>query len=312
MAANTRSKFQRKADYERITALYLRGWRQADIATELGLTQQQISYDLSVVQKQWQESTTMNLDEAKQKELSRIDELGYMRPCFTVDNCPYGALVDTILSGYISLSNALRCHLPDLYHVGASDFCTWVCFAKSVIVTFLVGSITVVIGGCAEPEMGRVDAGWIIAFMTNVHTFGNWAMTKLVADAMRSVLFLVGNDKTIPPWSCVAFPYPAIIWTALVNFFPKTLCEWSNGRLSVFAVGAVMSGNKACWLSFNVSDVRSCTFSEWGGLPATTFAKFYEVVFRGILSHVVSSFLAIGQAGGCFSNRPVFSLVTQV
>lgn len=75
MAANTRSKFQRKADYERITSLYLRGWRQADIAAELGLTQQQVSYDLGVVQKQWRESTTMNLDEAKQKELARIDEL---------------------------------------------------------------------------------------------------------------------------------------------------------------------------------------------------------------------------------------------
>lgn len=75
MAANTRSGFQREADYERITSLYLRGWRQADIAAELGLTQQQVSYDLRVVQKRWRESTTMDLDEAKQKELSRIDEL---------------------------------------------------------------------------------------------------------------------------------------------------------------------------------------------------------------------------------------------
>lgn len=75
MAANTRSGFQREADYERITSLYLRGWRQADIAAELGLTQQQVSYDLRVVQKRWRESTTMDLDEAKQKELARIDEL---------------------------------------------------------------------------------------------------------------------------------------------------------------------------------------------------------------------------------------------
>ena len=75
MPANTRSQFQREADYERITSLYLRGWRQADIAAELGLTQQQVSYDLRTIQKRWRESTTMNLDEAKQKELSRIDEL---------------------------------------------------------------------------------------------------------------------------------------------------------------------------------------------------------------------------------------------
>lgn len=75
MAETKRDNFQREADYERITSLYLRGWRQADIAVELGLSQQQISYDLRTIQKRWRESTAINLDEAKAKELSRLDEL---------------------------------------------------------------------------------------------------------------------------------------------------------------------------------------------------------------------------------------------
>lgn len=75
MAAPKRSDFQREADYERISSLYLRGWRQADIAAELGLSQGQISQDLRVIQKRWRESTAINLDEAKAKELSRLDEL---------------------------------------------------------------------------------------------------------------------------------------------------------------------------------------------------------------------------------------------
>lgn len=72
--ANKRSEFQKEYDLERITTLYLRGWRQVDIAAELGLHHTQISYDIRKIQARWRESTTMNLDEAKQKELSRIDE----------------------------------------------------------------------------------------------------------------------------------------------------------------------------------------------------------------------------------------------
>ena len=75
MAEKKRSAFQREQDLERITSLYLRGLRQIDIATEIGLTQQQVSYDLKTIQTRWRTDTTINLDEAKQKELAKIDEL---------------------------------------------------------------------------------------------------------------------------------------------------------------------------------------------------------------------------------------------
>jgi len=75
MAAPSRTKFQRESDYERTTSLYLRGISQSRIAVEIGVTQSQISHDISTIQKRWRESSVMNLDEAKQRELSRIDEL---------------------------------------------------------------------------------------------------------------------------------------------------------------------------------------------------------------------------------------------
>ena len=75
MARPTRTKFERENDLERISALYLRGWRQVDIANELNLSRQQIGYDLKTIQQRWQETTTLNLDEAKSKELARLDEL---------------------------------------------------------------------------------------------------------------------------------------------------------------------------------------------------------------------------------------------
>ncbi len=75
MAAPKRTVFQREADYERITSLYLRGWRQVDIAAELGIVQSQVSYDLRVIQDRWKKNSIIDMDEAKQRELSRIDEL---------------------------------------------------------------------------------------------------------------------------------------------------------------------------------------------------------------------------------------------
>lgn len=75
MAKPKRTDFQREQDLEKITALYLKGWRQIDIAEELGLSRQQIGYDIKTIQKRWRESTAINMDEAKQRELSRIDEL---------------------------------------------------------------------------------------------------------------------------------------------------------------------------------------------------------------------------------------------
>lgn len=75
MAAPKRSDFERENDYRRITDMYLQGKTQADIAATLGLARQQIGYDLAIIQKRWRTDTAINMDEAKQRELARIDLL---------------------------------------------------------------------------------------------------------------------------------------------------------------------------------------------------------------------------------------------
>lgn len=75
MSGPKRSEIERENDYRRITDLYLQGKTQAEISSIVGVTQQQISYDLATVQRRWKIDTAINLDEAKQKELSRIDTL---------------------------------------------------------------------------------------------------------------------------------------------------------------------------------------------------------------------------------------------
>jgi predicted transcriptional regulator len=72
---HTRTKIEREADLDRIAELYLQRYKQAEIAEILGVTQQQISYDLKKIQKRWSESALRSFDQAKAEELAKIDEL---------------------------------------------------------------------------------------------------------------------------------------------------------------------------------------------------------------------------------------------
>lgn len=75
MAAPKRSKFQREQDLEEIARLYLTGKTQQEIADQFGVSREQIKYDLEEIRQRWRQSTVINITEAKQRELARLDEL---------------------------------------------------------------------------------------------------------------------------------------------------------------------------------------------------------------------------------------------
>jgi len=75
VAASKRTPFQRERDLVTVERLYLKQWSQQEIADKLELSRQQISYDLKDIRTRWREGTVRDLDEAKGKELGRLDEL---------------------------------------------------------------------------------------------------------------------------------------------------------------------------------------------------------------------------------------------
>ena len=60
---------------KRIAELYLQGKWQTEIAKEVGVTQQQVSQDLAVLRRLWMQSSLVNVDKIKAKELAKIDRL---------------------------------------------------------------------------------------------------------------------------------------------------------------------------------------------------------------------------------------------
>jgi hypothetical protein len=75
MQGPKRTKVQRDRDRAEIARLYLTGALQIDIGARLGLSQQQISYDLKAIRKEWLQSSLRDFDEARSQELAKIDHL---------------------------------------------------------------------------------------------------------------------------------------------------------------------------------------------------------------------------------------------
>lgn len=81
MAAPKRTKKQREYDLEEISRLYLQGVSQLGIVDHIAkhrpytVTQAIISRDLKTVQDRWQASSIRSFDEARARELAKIDHL---------------------------------------------------------------------------------------------------------------------------------------------------------------------------------------------------------------------------------------------
>jgi transposase-like protein len=75
MAAPTRTDDQILHHRQIIAERYLRGDYQSAIARDLGISQQQVSYDLKAIRAQWLASSVRDFDAAKAQELARVDEV---------------------------------------------------------------------------------------------------------------------------------------------------------------------------------------------------------------------------------------------
>lgn len=75
MAATKRNYQQIEADRVEMNRLALAGVSQAEIAGRFGVSQPQVAYDLRAVRERWKESTNMNLEAARNRELALLDRV---------------------------------------------------------------------------------------------------------------------------------------------------------------------------------------------------------------------------------------------
>jgi hypothetical protein len=64
-----------RRDRAEIARLYLQRWTQAEIGARLGLSRQQVGYDLAAVRQAWLQSALLDFDARQAQELAAIDRL---------------------------------------------------------------------------------------------------------------------------------------------------------------------------------------------------------------------------------------------
>lgn len=74
-APKHRSKAAREAHLAIVASLHNRGYPEHEIAQYLEVSQPQISYDLKVLEKRWQQEALDNIDERKRRMLRENDEV---------------------------------------------------------------------------------------------------------------------------------------------------------------------------------------------------------------------------------------------
>lgn len=75
MARSTRVNVTMQDRRRQVAELYLRGKTQTEIAAQVGMTGATISRDLKAIRQEWRASTLLDFDEAKNRELAKIDAL---------------------------------------------------------------------------------------------------------------------------------------------------------------------------------------------------------------------------------------------
>jgi hypothetical protein len=70
-----RSPDQIRNDRAEVARLYLMRLTQAEIGAKLGLSRQQVGYDLEAIRQEWLQSSVMDFNARKAEELARIDRL---------------------------------------------------------------------------------------------------------------------------------------------------------------------------------------------------------------------------------------------
>lgn len=74
-APKTKTRTEREEHLSKVADFYCKGWRQCNIAQELGVDPSQISYDLRILRGRWERASTHKIDRYKAQELAKIDHL---------------------------------------------------------------------------------------------------------------------------------------------------------------------------------------------------------------------------------------------
>lgn len=182
--------------------------------------------------------------------------------------------------------------------------------ALGVVSTFCHHVVCVFFRGSSKKMIG-IHAASIVTAMKRPQTFGQRAIMQLVGKAMCERGLAIDANLTVFVAPATSLPFPTFIRAAFINFLPKAV-DSRKANMMVMDISPVLS------LKNPVPFVG--TGGDWRGLTATAHTKPARVGAKiakcklgvgrcwGMLAHVVSPFMTIGQSRGRFERRSAISI----
>lgn len=171
------------------------------------------------------------------------------------------------------------------------EFCEVQIFTDWMKVSALCHLVGVIVSVRTKEQMIRIDARRVVAPMQHPQALWNWAIMQFVAVSMRSVHVAIDTELPIALGLAI-FPFPALIGAASVNVTPETF-NWAT----------IVRNTKSIVMAFDEACLSARLLLNGDRLSATAFAKFWELVARGMILHVDTFLSRFGHAGGRCKRR---------
>lgn len=118
------------------------------------------------------------------------------------------------------LTGAIRVHLANGENTSARQFCQPTTFSFGL--TVLAITVSIIVGGGPQKQVGNIDASAIVAVMADAHSSGNGTMRQFVGKAMRLLEFGAnGIECAVPVFIAVSGPFPALTGSTFGDLAPK-------------------------------------------------------------------------------------------
>lgn len=201
-----------------------------------------------------------------------------MSPTIAANNITDISPVYAIFQGQSLLRGALSVTAANFNNLFSSQF---------AVVVSLLRFVLHVIGMSTEKQVSGINAGRIVAAMTDAHAIWDRAIMQFVTKAMCRSHSVFDSDLAVAIRIQMSGPQPTI--SSLLDLGPESF--FCGDRVAVPV-------QKAQRLPFNPSIKLAVFGCKSGRLTATTFAEMYRGVVRGMITHVDTFLSRFGHASG--------------
>lgn len=182
--------------------------------------------------------------------------------------------------------------------------------ALGVVSTFCHHVVCVFFGGSSKKMIG-IHAASIVTAMKCPKPIGQRAIMQFVGKAMCERGLAIDADLAVFMASATSLPFPTFIRAAFINFLPESV-DSRKANMMVMDKSPVLSLKNP--LPFHGAGGDWCELTAAAHTkPARVGAKIAECELGagrcwGMLAHVVSPFVTIGQSRGRLQRRSAISI----